>query len=76
MLSYEPSSSVLSLPWPLCFLDSNPPSAEVHGVGGSREQMVWWKTFLLQTSDSKDKALGRPELLQVKLRREGKHLVL
>lgn len=29
----------------------------------------------LQLSDSKEKALGRPELLQVKLYMEGKHLV-
>lgn len=52
--------------YPLCFLDSNSPSAEVSRVGGSSGQMISWKMLYLQTSESK--VLGSP-LLQVKLHR-------
>lgn len=60
----------------LCFLDSKSLSGDTDGVEGSMEQIVWWKVLTLQTSKSKEKALGRPELQQVKLCMEGKHLVL
>lgn len=41
VLSRKSSSSVVSLLSLTSFLDSNPPSAEVDGVGGSEGQTVW-----------------------------------